>query len=245
MNTFGITLIDENEQEFHTFRDFGLKCMKIDLGRPEVQSSYQQIPGSSQYVDMLKAIKADDEPILGRRKLIAEFDCLGKMEDWSVQYSKLLNSVNGKELKWILDTDPGFYYIGIVQVESQKANYAKCDYTFTLDAEPYKYEITASTEDWLWDPFDFETGVIEEMNGLYITPIDNSILILEGGANVVPVIYVHDMESTGMTVSHNGKIYMLRAGRNRFPQIRIGKQEVTLAFTGTGTISIEYRRKWQ
>ena len=29
-------------------------------------------------------------------------------------------------------------------------------------ADPYKYNVADSTEDWLWDSFDFETGIIDE-----------------------------------------------------------------------------------
>lgn len=34
--------------------------------------------------------------------------------------------------------------------------------TLKFECDPYKYELTATDEDWLWDPFDFEEGVIKE-----------------------------------------------------------------------------------
>lgn len=240
----GITLIDNDGKKQHTFREFGLKWVSLEIGSPEAVTSYQQIPGSSYYLDLMKAVKTNNEPILGRRKIVAGFDCFGRMEEWSTRYSALLNFINGQEIKMILDTDPQFYYKGTVLVESQKEDYATCDYTLTLDADPYKYDMLLSTDDWLWDPFNFQTGIILRMRSREITAENNSILVPRGEVGTIPIIIVERMDNM-MSVIHEGKQYSLKHGRNRIPQIRVGRKEVTLFFTGTGIVSIEFRRRLQ
>lgn len=75
--------------------------------------------------------------------------------------SEIMNYLHGKRMKCILEDDSSFYYYGRFQVASwnQEPNYS----TITIDYDllPFKREIYTTEEDWLWDPFSFKTGVIE------------------------------------------------------------------------------------
>jgi hypothetical protein len=47
-----------------------------------------------------------------------------------------------------------------------------------------------------------------------------------------------------MSVSCRGQTYSLSAGDNRNVNILIGRAEETLTFTGSGTVSVNYRGGW-
>ena len=106
-------------------------------------------------------------------------------------------------------------------------------------AEPFKYDLTASDDDWLWDPFNFETGIIRELAGITVSN-GKSVTITGGGMPTVPEFVV--TESASLAVTYNGKSHnMLLPGTYRFPAIKIGADDVTLQFTGSGKLSIRYR----
>lgn len=238
MNELGITF-----DKIHTYRDLGLKWCGVEIGCPEPLTEYKQIPGSSTYVDLLSVIRSANEPILSRRQLIFQFDCFGKMSEWGAKYGKVLNALNGKVCEVILDTDKQSFYRGLVKVESSKPDYISCDFQISVDADPYKYEVTYSTDRWLWDSFNFQTGVIMVLGEIAIDGT-RTVRTPRGESSVIPVFNVLRMEKD-LSLKAGGKTYALKAGRNRFPQIRVNAEEMVLVFSGKGTVSIEYRRRSQ
>jgi hypothetical protein len=107
--------------------------------------------------------------------------------------------------------------------------------------KPYKYNIVSSTDDdWLWDPFDFETGVIREYKDMQIEG-RREITIIGSAMPVVPVLTVDSENGDGMTVLYGGHTYQLVDGDNRIPAMSIGPGEHTMTFTGVGTVSIYFR----
>ena len=106
----------------------------------------------------------------------------------------------------------------------------------TVEADPYKYELTAGDEDWLWDPLDFESGVIREYKDLDVA--GEYRLIIDGTEKwIIPEIVV----SADMTVAFEGKQYSLKAGNNKVYGIVIKEGENVLTFRGAGTVSVKYR----
>ena len=64
------------------------------------------------------------------------------------------------------------------------------------------------------------------------------------GVPVVPVINVTTLrsETLTMTSSSNSKTYSLKRGRNRYPELKVaGASVVTLTFTGSAKLTIDYR----
>ncbi len=102
--------------------------------------------------------------------------------------------------------------------------------------EPYKYELFSSLEDWLWDSFDFETGVIREYKDLVV---NGSLTVDVPGTRkeVLPTITA----SAAMQVEWKGIRYDLLAGVNKIYAISIPEGDQKLIFYGNGTISIDYR----
>ena len=47
-----------------------------------------------------------------------------------------------------------------------------------------------------------------------------------------------------LVFSYGGRTYTLKVGRNRFQAVRVGKEDVTLTFSGTGKFEVEYRGRY-
>ena len=75
-----------------------------------------------------------------------------------------------------------------------------------------------------------------------ISNTNRTVTILGAGIDNPPVFVVSEAEN--LKLSHEGWTYTLKVGRNRFPAVRVGKEDVTLAFSGTGKLSVEYRGRY-
>lgn len=226
---YGI-LIDDDK---HTYADFKLRITSINIDMPDVKTEKIDLPGADGYVDMTDYFGAKYE----NRKI----KITGDLEDksyggWMNSISQISNYIHGKKRKLVLDWDAGFYYVGRGKCEYDKDNRIYSEITLTFDCEPYKYEFTATDEDWVWDTFDFETGVIREYANMQVT----GSLIFNAVGYPMPVV-PKIVASTDMTVTFDGTTYSLKAGTNYFPDIEIKEGDNRLVFTGTGVITVSYR----
>lgn len=142
----------------------------------------------------------------------------------------------------VLDDDPDHYYMARLKVDGEKTDYVNAELTFSGTAEPFKYDLTATNEPWLWDTFNFETGVIREIEEVEITAENNKVTIIGAGIDTPPVFVVSQADNLKLT--YGGRTYTLKVGRNRFPAVRVGKEDVTLTFSGTGKFEVEYRGRY-
>ena len=158
------------------------------------------------------------------------------MDKWPEVFSEILRNFHGREGKLIFDDDPMYYYAGRMTVSEYARARTLGTFTISVNADPYKYELTASDEDWLWDSFSFEKGVIRDYKEL---EVNGSLSLNVPGTQrwVIPEITVSD----AMMVSYGDKDYELKQGTNKIYDIVIKEGENMLMFTGTGTVTISYR----
>lgn len=201
---------------------------------PVPKTIYQDIPGADGSLDLSTAIAG--RIIYERRAITLNFGCGYPMDKWPEVFSEVLQNFHGREGKLIFDDDPMYYYAGRMTVSEYSRARTLGTFTISVNADPYKYELTASDEDWLWDPFSFEKGIIRDYKELEVT---GSLSLAVPGTQrwVIPEITV----STAMTVSYDGKDYELKQGTNKIYDIVIKEGENPLMFTGTGTVTISYR----
>lgn len=229
--------------KYHTWKDWGLYLQKISMDLPLRKEHTISVPGMNGKLDLSEAL-TDGETRYENRILTFSFEFAdGGYEEMLTKVSIISNAINGKRLRVILDEDPQFFYEGAVQVRADKINSMVSSLDITVDADPYKYDVLSSTDAWLWDSFNFQTGIIFSLKDI---SIDNSTILIPGidEANAVPIIIVKEVTGQ-MTLVHKDRTYSLKIGRNRFPQVKVGSGEVSLQFTGTGIIDIEYRRRSQ
>ena len=201
---------------------------------PVPKTYYQDVPGADGSYD-LSAVNAG-RIVYNRRTITLNFGCGYPVNDWPAIFSEILRKFHGKVGKIIFDDDPQYFYTGRMVVSDYNRVSSLGTFTITVEADPYKYELTAGDEDWLWDPLDLEDGVIREYGNLevseeYVMPIDGT------EKWIIPEI----VTSADMTVTFEGNEYNLKAGNNKIYGIVIKEGKNELTFKGRGIVSVKYR----
>ena len=142
----------------------------------------------------------------------------------------------------ILDDEPEHYYMVRLELDGEKTNPVYGQIVLSGTAEPFKYDLQSSGEPWKWDTFNFRTGVIRSLMDVQITSTNRTVLIKGAGMDTAPVFIVK--EANNLKLTHEGRTYTLKVGRNRFPAVRVGEKDVTLTFSGSGTLTVEYRGRY-
>lgn len=233
----GVTFDDR----IHTERDWGLKLLSVYIPMPDPKTQILDIPGGDGSIDLTEI---NGRPAYNDRDGVElVFDLMdGSYESWFLKYSQFAAEVHGRKVKMVLDDDPDHYYMVRLKLDGKKSNPVYGQITFSGTAEPFKYDLTATNEPWLWDTFNFETGVIREIEEVEITAENNKVTIIGAGIDTPPVFVVSQADNLKLT--YGGRTYTLQVGRNRFPAVRVGKEDVTLTFSGTGKFEVEYRGRY-
>lgn len=222
--------------EKHTLKDWGLGWLAVTLGFPEPKTYEQDVPGADGTIDLTEAMTGGDVKYKNR-SLSLEFEVPDRdFGDWANKVSEIANYLHGQKMKIILDNDKSFYYIGRLSVDTEKTDREESKLVLSGDVDPYKYERCGSLEDWLWDSFNFETGIIRDYKDMEVA--GTRTLILRGRRK--KVIPVFDC-SVPMKVSFAGTEYDLPAGKSKVFDICLGEGDHELIFTGDGTVSVDYR----
>lgn len=223
-----------NIGEKNTWDDWHLVPTSRPLvAAPQVKTSFIDLPGADGSLDMTNVLAG--RPTYQRRSGSWEFLVMNDYFDWAVLYSEIMVYLQGKEFNVILDDDPGYYYTGRLAVNQWRSdpNWSKIVINYNFD--PYKRELASYGHDWLWDPFNFETGVIR----------DYSDIIVDGTETIV---YINDLLATtptfistaaGMQMNVMNNTYILNLGNNVFPELVFQKGEYFITFIGTGRVTIE------
>ncbi len=233
---FGLTINGKHTSEL------GLKMTSMYIPMPAPKTYQVNIPYASGSIDLSEVTgNVNYEDRKGVEFSFILYD--GSYDGWARALSSIARWIHGKKVQVIPDNDFNFYYACRLEVDGRKSNQINGKIVLSGTAEPFKYDKLASDEEWLWDPFSFETGVIRELSDLSITNTNNRIMIASGEIPSVPEFIV--WESAELRVSHNRKVFdMLLPGTYRFPQIRVGEDSVTLQFMGSGRLAIRYRGRF-
>lgn len=213
----------------------GLKLLQTTIGFPEAKIFKIDKPAGNGSWDVTDYITGGDVKY-SERTIQMTFDALGGYSDWHALISELAGYLHGRRLKIILDADPSYYYIGRLSVDTEKSNVVTHRVVITGTVDPYKYEITSSTEDWLWDTFSFEDGIIRDYRNIEING-DYTLIIPGRRKRVIPVFTC----TAPLTVTYNGQSYDLPAGESKVTNIALGEGDHELTFSGHGIVTVEYR----
>lgn len=223
----------------HSYRDWGLFLeSRPVISPPNPKTVYIDIPGSDGVIDLTESLTGDVK--FENRTIKCEFIVLDARNRWSNIYSEIMDFLQGQQMKVIFDEDPTFYYIGRLKVNEWKSDKATSTIAIEGNVEPYKLEMFSSLEDWEWDSFNFETGIIREYESIRV---DESLTFtIEGRRKaVVPSFIVQSDDGTGLNVVFDGTTYHLPDGTSKVLNIIIKDGINTLYFTGNGMVSIDYR----
>lgn len=228
---------------------------------PSVKTKILDIPGGDGIIDLTESLTG--YPVYNNREGSFEFIVLNDFcqpidsyEEWYETYSKIMDFLHGQSMKATLEDDPEYYYEGRFAVNSWKSdkNYSKIVIDYSVG--PYKWLYRSTLDDWLWDPFNFETGIIFEntFSNIAVTSVDTAYTFdksLFGRAPVSPVFTVSTTNNSGVKMrfvnSQLGIDYSttLKDGTTQVPEIIFFGENVTIHFQCegsdvTGTVSIDF-----
>ncbi len=199
---------------------------------PSVKTSAIEIPGGDGALDLTTVLAG--RPLFKNRTGSLEFYVENGFRDWTVLFSEIMAYMHGQKMKAVLEDDPAYFYEGRFAVNTWKSNKERSTIVIDYDVNPYKQDILGTDEEWIWDTFNFETGIIRNYKNLPVNGQLEMVILVD----MMPVSPTILASNSGMTVSHNGVTHELATGLNNFPDLVLEKGENTLLFTGTGTITI-------
>lgn len=241
--TNGATIIiAATNEQFHTLNDWGLALGNNNyIGDPVQHTEFISVKGRNGLLDISEALT--DRPTYESRPVILSLGGIRNRNEWDAVISDFRNKIEGKVIKLIFDNDPTYYWYGRCHITGFDRVRELGEFNIEIPkADPYKYDVVAFNEDWLWDPFNFETGYVTEAKEYTITK-HTEIIIPSGLMPVSPTIIVTNI-NTFLTVQKYGdsRVVDLSLGENKVYAITINDtSESILMFEGNGKFSINYR----
>lgn len=217
----------------HTYNDWGLILTDKVISPPVPKTNMVEVPLCDGSLDLTESLT--DDVKYEDRKIVLTFKVLDPIKEWPLKMSTILNYLHGQRLQIVFDDDAAYYYIGRVVVNEWASNKKPGTLVIEGAVDPYKYDMTSSAEEWEWDSFDFEDGIINELSDLVIVG-ETEITIVCRKKRVFPTF----IASTPMTVTFEGNTYNVAAGSQKLYDITLKEGYNTLVFKGTGTLTIDY-----
>ena len=155
---------------------------------------------------------------------------------WSSLISRISSVIHGQKIPIILDTDPGYYYLGRCTVNTEKTNEVKANITISCECDPFKIDVTASNDRWKWDTFSFVDGVIRETSDILIASTDmwQEVDVVGWDHNETPVV----ISDADMEMKMGEEVFEIISGENIMYDVILSPGENKLYFRGDGNITI-------
>lgn len=219
---------------FHTYDEWGLILQSKSIEAPKIKAKQVEIEGSDGVIDLTEELGAVN---YSNRSLSFQFAKKEiTQEEYLTLYSVIHNAIHGQKLHIILDDDPNYFYVGRVSINDWKSDRNLGTIVIEVDAEPFKYDILSSLDEYEWDSINFETDVLNETKNLVVSG-SFDVVITGRKKNICPEI----TSSAAMQVEISGKRYSIIQGKNKLYQFVVGEGDNHIKFIGTGTVSIDYR----
>lgn len=234
-----ITFGDKN-----TWTDWHLiPTSKPQINPPSIKVKQVDIPGVHGMIDLTTVLTG--YPVYSNRTGSLDFILAPGFEYWENAKTIVMEYLRGRNMNMYLSDDPDHFYHGTFSVSSLKSDARNNGLTIDYDLYPFKHDLVASDDDWLWDPFNFEIGVIRNWSSL---TVDGELLIqIE---DCVEPVAPEITSNAAMTMNHTyyladgvttkTKQYTIPIGTT-VPGFTLKPGMNSLQFIGSGTIGIHYR----
>ena len=238
----GLTItVEKTGASYHTLNDWGLYVVNTDyIKEPKQVKNLVYIPGRDGYLDMSENVAG--RIIYSSREINIQLQGIRAKKQWDSEVSLFRNKINGRICRFIFDNDKAWFWRGRVNISDFSSLLKIGSLNISMpEAEPYKYSINTSSDPWLWDPFDFENGIITQIDEITVSG-SRTVTIPAGYMYTSPTFVCSNITSSPFKVSDGTTEITLVAGSNRDPRIKVnGDEDVTLTFTGSGKVQIVYR----
>lgn len=125
---------------------------------PPLNTHTVNVDGANGYIDLTQALTG--YPTYGNRTGSIDFAVMNDFRHWQQAYTDIMTTIHGKRLYCVYEEDPEWYYVGRWTVKSWVTGKNRSTVTLQYDLEPYKLRLYDLNSAWLWDPFNFQNGVI-------------------------------------------------------------------------------------
>lgn len=246
-----ITFGDKN-----TWDDWRLVPSSRPVFNPPAQKvKTLDIPGGDGVIDLSQALTR--YPVYQNRTGSIEFIVMNDFKPWYMAYSDIMDYLHGQSMTAVLEDDPEYFYEGRFTINTWKSEKDWSRIVIDYDVGPYKWSMLSSIDDWLWDPFNFQNGMIRSAffkNIKVTTSVKTHRLnaALFGRAPVCPRFIVTSTDQRGVHIRFvNNQLgidvtKLLPDGIIQIPEfVFFGERGATLYMrcdSGTGTVSIDFRQ---
>lgn len=213
-------------------QDLGLALESKDIGLPSIKTKSVSIPLRNGDLDLTNVLS--NKVYYGNRTLKLKMNSTAPNP--TLKMSDVANKLHGQKLHIIFDDDPTYYYNGRLDLSSFKENRKGGEYVIEADCDSFKYSIDSSGEDWLWDPFDFEDGYINELMDIVITTSETVTLIADEQLTFASIT-----TDAQVTVTYNGQSVVCGVGTTTLYEFEFEPGENEITITGPATVTINYR----
>lgn len=209
---------------------------------PDLKTNYVEVPGTDGVMDLSETLTG--EILFKNRKGSISFYVMNGYMPWEQRYSQIMNYLHGQKMNAFLEDDPGFYYEGRFSVNKWASEKSRSEIVIEYDVAPYKIDMYSSADAWLWDPFNFDTGVIRDYSNVLVNGTLN-ITMYGSRKTTIPnfiATLTNPNEPMVLTWSKiSDMTFTVIDGVNKFPDIKVKDDISTFTITGHGVISIDYR----
>ena len=218
----------------NTWVDWGLiPSSRPIFSPPSLKSKYIDLPGEDGQIDITD-IHGSVE--FSNRTGSFSFIVSDKSPTWNSLYNQIETHLHGKIIRAVVSDDPDWFYEGRFSISEAQSSASFGTIVIDYNCLSSRRENLHQTEDWLWDPFDFETGVVADHFNLEV--IGSRDVVISGYPSNTPFIFT---ASKPMVILYNGVEYPIPAGTSSIPQISKINPPVSLRIYGQGRITIDYR----
>lgn len=236
-----------------SYTDFHLVPVgKQYVANPPIVTKYVTVPGASGQLDLTTALTGS--PVFGNREGSWEFYVLNDIKPFEVIKQNIAKYIHGRAMEITLSDDRMWYYYGRLSLNNDGCDINHSKITIDYHLDPFKYQQWATDEKWLWDPFDFDTGVIDYWGKIKVKEYA-SVTFDWGPMIYIPTITVHSSNGKGMRIrqsrtweDENGepqyiqyKEHTFSDGKHKSDWVQFREGTNTLQFFGTGTVKIGAR----
>lgn len=228
---------------------------KIEFSSPKPKTDYVSVPGSSNFLDFSEVLTG--YPTYDPREGSLKFRFKQTNKSVRARWQDFKNFVHGQKVTIVNEDEPEYYYEGRMSVGDleykSRGDWADVDVNYVLNA--YKAEIVASDEDWLWNPFNFESGVIREYTNIIVGGDGESPLTfhIEGSPKRQPLVMTFSRNTLPTSITEVGFFWVgtyeepetedfsVTYGKHTYPQIVIPPEGLDVTFSGNYKVTIHYR----
>lgn len=244
------TVRDESEKYYDTWNDFHLvPTERPNISLPKPNTKTVNIPGRKDPINFTSYLTG--HVTFGNRSgswtFFVDNDFVRKKGGWIAFDQELRSKIHGHVFKVVLKDDPGYFYAGQINFGQWSTGNDRSSVTMSYNLYPYKKSIQSSMDQWKFDDFDFNNGIIQYLKDMEVNNV-RTVKVYGSPERISP----HISGTSGLTVEKYENNTWISYGSvptgsidkqsTIIPRFIIDNGENQIRFRGNGTVTIDYRR---